>query len=296
MEKIKVFTSDFGEIRMAKLDGVPWFIAKDVCDALGLSNPTKAIKNLEDDERSNLLLGRQGYANCVNESGLYTLIIRSNKPNAKKFRRWVTSEVLPSIRKHGGYISGQENMSEAELLRAALDVANRQIEEKNNQIQAMKPKVLFAEAVTQSEDSLPVGDFAKLLAQNGINTGRTRFMQWLRDNGYLMKVEASKNRPTQRSIESGLFEMKETSTVHGDGHVTMHTITRITGKGQLYFMNRFLMSEGITLEEFLRQLVSSKLTKQQYRTLKGQAISGDIAGAVKGLRKIQEAQNEQSTV
>jgi anti-repressor protein len=240
MKDLKSFKSEFGEIRMTEQDGVPWFVAKDVCDALGLSNPTKAIKNLEDDERSNLLLGRQGYANCVNESGLYTLIIRSNKPNAKKFRRWVTSEVLPSIRKHGGYISGQESMNETELLQAALEVANRQIEEKNAQIEAMRPKVLFAEAVTQSEDSLPIGDFAKLLVQNGIKTGRNRLMEWLRNNGYLMKVESSKNRPTQLSIESGLFEMKETSTAHGDGHITMHTITRITGKGQLYFMDRFL--------------------------------------------------------
>jgi anti-repressor protein len=238
--ELKTYESEFGEIRMTEQNGVPWFVAKDVCDALGLSNPTKAIKNLEDDERSNLLLGRQGYANCVNESGLYTLIIRSNKPNAKKFRRWVTSEVLPSIRKHGGYISGQESMNETELLQAALEVANRQIEEKNAQIEAMRPKVLFAEAVTQSEDSLPIGDFAKLLVQNGIKTGRNRLMEWLRNNGYLMKVESSKNRPTQLSIESGLFEMKETSTAHGDGHITMHTITRITGKGQLYFMDRFL--------------------------------------------------------
>jgi anti-repressor protein len=177
---------------------------------------------------------------AINESGVYSLIFASKLPAARDFKRWVTSEVLPSIRKHGGYIRGQEFMNETELLQAALEVANRQIEEKNAQIEAMRPKVLFAEAVTQSEDSLPIGDFAKLLVQNGIKTGRNRLMEWLRNNGYLMKVESSKNRPTQLSIESGLFEMKETSTAHGDGHITMHTITRITGKGQLYFMDRFL--------------------------------------------------------
>ena len=241
---LKTYESEFGKIRMTEQDGVPWFVGKDVADSLGYQNGSRDInRHVDEEDRLKMMIfdGRQPKETIIiNESGLYSLIFASRLPAAKDFKRWVTSEVLPSIRKHGGYISGQESMNEAELLQAALDVANRQIEEKNAQIEAMKPKVLFAEAVTQSEDSLPIGDFAKLLAQNGIKTGRNRFMQWLRDNGYLMKVEASKNRPTQRSIESGLFEMKETSTAHGDGHITMHTITRITGKGQLYFMTKFL--------------------------------------------------------
>lgn len=244
--ELKTYESEFGKIRMTEQNGVPWFVAKDVASCLGYSNPRDAISKHVDDEdkRDDVAIrdaiGRMQNTTAINESGVYSLIFSSKLPTARDFKRWVTSEVLPSIRKHGGYISGQESMSETELLQAALEVANRQIEEKNAQIEAMRPKVLFAEAVTQSEDSLPIGDFAKLLVQNGIKTGRNRLMEWLRNNGYLMKVASSKNRPTQLSIESGLFEMKETSTAHGDGHITMHTITRITGKGQLYFMNRFL--------------------------------------------------------
>lgn len=249
MNELQIFNSEeFGEIRTVTVNDEVWFVAKDVCEALKHTNTTVAMQMLEEDERTKLSLGRAGETNCINESGLYTLIIKSNLPKAKKFRKWVTSEVLPSIRKNGGYIAGQETLSDEELMAKALLVANNKIaerdkiiEQKQARIEQMKPKEIFADAVATSHTSILVGDLAKLICQNGYQIGAKRLFSWLRDNGYLIKRKgADWNMPTQKSMEMGLFEIKESTHINGSGcNVTTRT-PKITGKAQVYFVNKFL--------------------------------------------------------
>lgn len=242
MNQLQVFQNNqFGNIRAIVQNGEPWFVAADVCRALEVSNPTVAAGRLDDDERAKFNLGRQGNTTIVNEPGLYTLVLGSRKPEAKQFKRWITHEVIPSIRKTGGYIKDQETMSDAELMAKALLVAQRQIEERNLQIEQMKPAQIFADAVCASEQSILVGDLAKLLRQNGIDIGQKRLFQWMRDNSYLIKRKGSDwNMPTQRSMDMELFEIKETAITHSDGHVTISRTVKVTGKGQKYFINKFL--------------------------------------------------------
>ena len=206
-----------------------------------MKNATMVASRLEDDEVTKFDLGsKSGETNFVTESGLYAVILRSDKPNAKKFRKWVTSEVLPSIRKSGGYIAGQEQMSDAELMAKALLVAQKQIEERNKQIEVMKPKAIFADAVATSKTSILVGDLAKLICQNGYQIGQKRLFEWLRQNGYLIKSGNSYNMPMQRYVEQGLFEVKESNVQNPDGSVRITRTTKVTGKGQVYFVNKFL--------------------------------------------------------
>ena len=180
----------------------------------------------------------------INESGLYCLILSSKMPNARKFKRWVTSEVLPSIRKNGGYIVGQENMSDDELMAKALMVAQNKIAERDKQIERMRPKEIFADAVSASHTSILVGDMAKLLKQNGVNIGQKRLFEWLRENGYLIKRKGSDwNMPTQKSMEMGLFDIKESTVNNPDGSVRINRTTKVTGKGQQYFINKFLIKQ-----------------------------------------------------
>ena len=248
MNELQIFNSEeFGEIRTVTIDNEPWFVAKDVCEALKHTNPTMAMQMLEEDERTKLSLGRAGETNVINESGLYTLIIKSNLPKAKKFRKWVTSEVLPSIRKNGGYIAGQETLSDEELMAKALLVANNKIKERDAiierqqaKIEADKPKTIFADAVSTSRTSILVGDLAKLICQNGVQIGQKRLFDWLRDNGYLIKCGLSRNMPMQRYVEQGLFEVKESTVQNPDGSVRITKTTKVTGKGQVYFVNKFL--------------------------------------------------------
>ena len=245
---IKVFENPiFGQIRMTMVDGEPMFCLIDVCRALGMSNPTMVAQRLDEDERTKLDLGRAGETNFITESGLYAVIVRSDKPNAKKFRKWVTSEVLPSIRKNGGYIAGQETLSDEELLSKALMVAQRKIDEKNNiiamqdsRIQGMIPKEIFADAVSASHTSILVGDLAKLICQNGVQIGQKRLFEWLRENNFLVKSGTSRNMPKQRYVEQGLFEVKESNIQNPDGSVRITKTTKVTGKGQVYFVNKFL--------------------------------------------------------
>lgn len=246
MNELQVFQNEqFGQIRAVQKDGQPWFVAKDVCIALEIANPTDAIKRLDEDERARFNLGRQGDANIINEPGLYTLVLGSRKPEARAFKRWITHEVIPSIRKSGGYIAGQENMTDAELLSKALLVAHRQIEARDAQIEAMTPKALFADAVSASKTSILIGDLAKLLKQNGCDIGQKRLFAWMRDNGYLIRQKgASYNSPTQRSMELKLFEVKESTITHADGHITINRTAKVTGKGQQYFINKFLQHVG----------------------------------------------------
>lgn len=251
MNELQIFNSEeYGEIRTISINDEPWFVASDICKALDISNPSVAITRLDEDERSKFNLGRQGEGNIVNEYGLYSLVLASRKPEAKKFKRWITHEVIPSIRKHGGYIAGQESMTDDELLEKAILVAQRKIAErdriiaqKQERIEQMRPKEVFADSVSASKQSILIGDLAKLICQNGHSIGQKRMFQWMRDNGYLMKTGSSYNMPMQRYVEQGLFEVKESTVNNPDGSVRLTRTTVVTGKGQIYFVNKFLKGE-----------------------------------------------------
>ncbi|WP_338653220.1 phage antirepressor [Lysinibacillus sp. Y5S-8] len=235
-------------VRIVELNNEPWFVAADVCRVLALTNLTVAINRLENDERSKFNLGRQGETNIVNESGLYELIFASRKPTARAFKKWVKSEVLPSVRKDGGYITTIENDDDASIMAKALLIASKKI--KNNEknmgeqrllIDSQKTKVLFADAIQASETSILIGEFAKILKQNGIDVGQKRLFKWLRENGYLIKRKGSAyNSPTQKSMELGLFEIKETPIHHNSGEISISKTSKITSTGQAYFINKFL--------------------------------------------------------
>ena len=246
MNNLEIFKSaEFGEIRTVNIDGEPWFVGKDVAAALGYNNPQKAIRDHVDDEdvTVNKTFTVNGtMATLINESGLYSLVISSKLPNAKRFKRWVTSEVLPSIRKNGGYIAGQETMTDDELMARALQVAQNKIQERDKQIETMKPKAIFADAVAASHTSILVGELAKILKQNGVNIGQNRLYEWLRENGYLIRgnKRTDRNAPTQRSMDMGLFEVKISTVVNSDGSVRITRTPKVTGKGQQYFVNKFL--------------------------------------------------------
>lgn len=227
-------------------DSEPWFVGKDVATALGYEKPTDAARKHVDPEDRGISKmetpsGLQTMT-IINESGLYSLILSSKLPTAKEFKHWVTSEVLPSIRKTGGYISGQETMSDSELMAKALLVAQRQIEQRDKQIAEMHPKVLFADSVCASKTSILVGELAKILKQNGVdNMGQNRLFEWLRTHGYLIRRKGNDyNMPAQKAMEMGLFEIKETVVSHADGHQTTNKTPKVTGKGQQYFVNKFL--------------------------------------------------------
>lgn len=239
--EIKTFSSErFGSIRALALNDEPWFVAKDICEALDVSNPSVAVGALDDDERAKFNLGRQGETNIVSEPGFYKLVMRSRKPEAKAFQRWVTHEVLPSIRRDGAYVASDGTEDDATLMARALIAAQRTIERNKRELDEMRPKALFADAVATSHTSILVGDLAKLLKQNGIEMGQNRLFQWMRDRGYLMKSGSSKNMPTQRSMDMGLFEVKERTINNPDGSVRITKTTKVTGKGQQYFINQFL--------------------------------------------------------
>lgn len=239
------FNSDqFGQLRVVKDDnGEPWFVAQDVCDALCIGNVSQSLNRLDDDEKNTIILndgipGNPSKA-VVNEPGLYSLVLSSRKPEAKAFKRWVTHEVLPSIRKKGGYIAAAPDETPEQIMARAVLLAQDTIARQKAQIEELKPKALFADAVAASDGTCLIGSFAKILQQNGINIGQNRLFAWMRENGYLGKSGSNHNIPTQRYVEMGLFRTKETPIVHADGRVTINFTTRLTGKGQLYFMNKF---------------------------------------------------------
>lgn len=242
--EIKIFKKEqFGSIRTTVQNDEPWFVGKDVAEVLGYSDTNQAIRKHVDEEdrltRSFNGSGQNRGMTIINESGLYSLILSSKLPTAKEFKRWVTSEVLPSIRKSGGYIEGQEHMSDADLMAKALLVAQRQIAQRDKQLQEMQPKALFADSVCASSTSILIGELAKILKQNGVATGQNKLFAWMRDNGYLIRRKgADYNMPTQRSMEMQLFEIKETVVTHADGHTSINKTTKVTGKGQVYFVNK----------------------------------------------------------
>jgi anti-repressor protein len=242
MNELKIFENEeFGQVRTVIKKDEPWFVVSDICRALDLSNPSVAVSRLDEDERTKFNLGRQGATNCVNEFGLYSLILASRKPNAKKFKRWITHEVLPSIRKTGGYIQVKDDDSNEEILSKALLIAQKTIEERNARIEEMRPKELFANALSTSETTILIGELAKILKGNGMDIGQNRLFERLRQDGFLIKRKGTDyNAPTQKSMELGLFRVKETAITHSDGHVTISKTTKVTGKGQQYFIDYFL--------------------------------------------------------
>lgn len=250
MSELQIFSSEeFGQIRTAEINGKPYFVASDVATALGYTNPRKAVidhcKGVT--KRDTPTSGGTQELSYINEGDVYRLIMRSKLPAAEKFESWVMDEVIPSIRKNGGYIAGQENLSDDELLAKALMVAqnkiaerDRIIAEKQEHIEKMRPKEIFADAVSSSHTSILIGDLAKLICQNGYQIGQKRLFEWMRNNGYLVKFGASKNMPMQRYIEHGLFEVKESNVQNPDGSVRITRTTKVTGKGQVYFVNKFI--------------------------------------------------------
>ncbi len=249
MNNLKIFDNkEFGQVRTIQINNQPWFVAKDICEILELTNTTVAIQNLDVDEVTKFNLGGLiGETNLINESGLYALVIRSRKPTAKSFRKWITSEVLPTIRKTGGYVNNDDlfintylpNADEQTKLmfKSQLSV----IRNLNSKIEQDKNKVLFADAVSTSHTDILIGDLAKILKQNGIDVGAKRLFQWLRDNKYLISRKGTDyNMPSQKSMELGLFRIKETSINHPDGHTSTSKTPKVTGKGQQYFVSKFL--------------------------------------------------------
>ena len=255
MNDVTIFRKDeFGAVRSVTLEGEPWFVAADVCRALGLGNSSMAVSKLDDDEKMTLSLtdshsGQRGgaqMATIINEPGLYALVLSSRKPEAKAFKRWITHEVIPSIRKTGGYIAGQETMDDDQLLANALMVAQRKIAERNKQleaanakIQADAPKVLFAETVEKAEGDILVRQLAKLMVQRGYDTGEKRLYDLLRRDGFVIKANAKdQNAPTQRSVDMGLMRSIE-RTVSSAEKTFISSTTVITPKGQIYFLNKY---------------------------------------------------------
>lgn len=262
MNEIKIFeNSTFGKVRTVEMNGEPYFVGKDVAEILGYSNVNKAIQTHVDDEDKKTLYFKgfshfgtslwkgNDFSNktIINESGLYSLILSSKLPKAKEFKRWVTSEILPSIRRHGAYMTDDILAKTIENPDFLINLLNDMKQEKEKRkeleekVQQDKPKVLFAECVEASKTSILVGDLAKLLKQNGVEIGQKRLFAWLRDNGYLMRGNSgSYNMPTQRSMEMGLFEVKEHVINNPDGSIRVTKTPKVTGKGQRYFVNKFL--------------------------------------------------------
>lgn len=244
MNELQVFKNqEFGSVRTLVIDNEPWFVGKDVADVLGYADTNQAIrKHVDNEDRLTRRFDGTGQSRdmtIINESGLYSLVLSSKLPSAKKFKRWVTSEVLPALRKTGQY--QVKDLSGSELMAKALIEAQNVLAAKDKQIEEMKPKALFADAVATSHTSILVGELAKILKQNGIDMGQKRLFAWLREKGYLIKRQGTDyNMPTQKAMELGLFEIKEGSYVNGSGvNITTKT-PKVTGKGQQYFINKFL--------------------------------------------------------
>lgn len=242
MNKVKIFNSEeFGDVRTVTINGDPWFVGKDVAAALGFTNPRDAISTHVFDEDKGVesidTLGGKQKMTVINESGLYALVFGSRLKSAQRFKHWVTSEVLPAIRKTGSYQAPQGK----ELLALAVLEAQKTIEEQSKAIERMKPKEIFADAVKASTSSILIGDLAKLLRQNGVDIGQKRLFEYLRNHGYLIKRKGSDwNMPTQKSMNMELFEIKESTHIDGNGCNIVTRTPKATGKAQIYFVNKFV--------------------------------------------------------
>nr|DAQ83847.1 MAG TPA: repressor domain protein [Caudoviricetes sp.] len=247
MTDIQIFKNEqFGEVRTIAKDGEPWFVANDICKVLGHTNSRVAVAALDEDEKGVskvYTLGGEQQMTVVNEAGMYQLVIRSNLPAAKAFKRWITHEVIPTIRRHGAYATETtiesiiaDPESGIKLLQA-LKAEQERRKEAEAIAEAQRPKALFADAVAASDNSILVGELAKILRQNGVETGQNRLFRWMRDNGYIMRYT---NVPTQYSMERGLMEVKERAINNPDGSVRITQTIKVTGKGQAYFVNKFI--------------------------------------------------------
>lgn len=251
MNDLKVFMYNEQTVRtLFDEKGELFFVGKDVAEILGYQRPDNAIRNHVDDEDKAMhqisASGQMRNMLAINESGLYSLILSSKLPTAKQFKRWVTSEVLPNIRKHGTHMTPETIEKVLADPDTIIQIATQLKEERAKRMQAevvieqQKPKVLFAQAVETSETSILVGQLAKLLTQNGVNIGQNRLFSWLRENGYLGKKGAHYNEPTQYAVERGWFEVVERTVPKLDGSVIVSRTTKVTGKGQIYFINKLL--------------------------------------------------------
>ena len=266
MNELQIFNNpEFGEVRTVNIDGEPWLVGKDVAAALGYVDTFGALKKHVDDEdkqncQNDSFESPRGMT-IINESGLYSLVLSSKLPTAKKFKRWVTSEVLPAIRKHGGYMT-PEKVEEAllnpdVLIRLATELKeernknkalhdltveqDKHIARQNDRIATLEPKGIFADSVSASDTTILIGELAKIIKQNGTDIGQNRLFQWMRDQKYLIGRKGTDyNMPTQKSMKLGLFTIKETTINHSDGHVSISKTPKVTGKGQIYFVNKFL--------------------------------------------------------
>ena len=256
--ELQVFEFKGHDVRTIMRDGYPWWVAKDVCDVLELGNITEALRNLDEDERCSELVNTPGgkqKMSIVSEPGLYSSILRSRKPEAKEFKRWITHEVLPSVRKHGAYMTPEtleKTLTNPDfIIKLATELKQEQEKRKALETQAAidRPKTIFADAVAESKTSILIGDLAKLIKQNGFDIGQKRLFEWLRSKGWLIKSGSSKNIPTQRAMEQGLFEVKERTINAPDGHIIISKTTKVTGKGQVYFINKFLGDTTLPLVE-----------------------------------------------
>lgn len=245
----QVFTSkEFGSIRaMRDANGEPWFVAADIAKALGYRMASDMTRRLDDDERGTRSVrtpsGKQ-FMTVITEAGMYSAILGSKVEGAKRFKRWVTHEVLPSIRKDGGYMVAKDETPEQTMARAVL-IAQKTIERQKAELEEMKPKAFFADSVSRSKTSVLVGVMAKILNQNGYRTGQNRFFKTLCNDGYLIGTKGRNyHMPTQRALDMGLFEVKESTRTHSDGHTSIDRTTLVTGKGQVYFVNRYCGGEA----------------------------------------------------
>lgn len=273
MNELKLFENkEFGKIQVINKNGEPWFVGKEVCELFGDTNYRRSISRLEDDEKGVSQIytpgGRQNVT-IVSEAGLYSLLFNMQPHKAKgvsqndslieervnklkAFKRWITHDVIPAIRKHGGYLTNdkiEEVLTDPDtIIKLATTLKEERLKraEAERQLEEAKPKMIFADAVSASDTTILIGDLAKLIKQNGHEIGQKRLFEWLRKNGYLIKrYGADYNSPTQRAMELGLFKIKETAITHSDGHVTVSKTVKVTGKGQQYFINKFAaLSEG----------------------------------------------------
>lgn len=251
--EIKPFEFEGNKIRTLADGDMVIFVASDIAKILGYRDAANLTRNLDDDEKGTHEVSTpSGMQNMtiLTESGLYRAIlnreaayVRDTEAQAfvKRFQRWVTHEVLPSIHRHGGYMAGQERMTPEQMALASLKWLQSKVDEQAKKLKAQEGKVLFANAVESAKTSILVGDLAKILKGNGVDIGQKRLFAWLREHGWLIKAKGSSwNMPTQKSMDLGLFEIKETTVTHADGHTTINKTPKVTGKGQTYFTNLFL--------------------------------------------------------
>ena len=249
---LQIFKNDDGgEIRIVEENGKVWFCGSDVAGALGYTNTRKALADHCNEDGVTFRyvidnMGREQQAKFISEGNVYRLITHSKLPSAQKFESWVFDEVIPSIHKHGAYMTGETLEKALTSPDFLIELATKLKEEQakrielENKIEEDKPRVLFAQAVETSKSSILVGELAKIIRQNGVNIGPRRLFEWLRNNGYLMKTGSSRNLPTQSAMDAGLFEIKESTVNNADGTIRINKTTKVTGKGQTYFVNKFL--------------------------------------------------------